>query len=91
MGLNPVVCLNWCHFEGENASVVFEETSGQTYLLDPLRALVLTFFESGMTHAEVKAEVVRQLQEFAPTGNATVLDDLFREFAALGLLEEPDL
>lgn len=91
MELNPVVRLHWCSFESESPCVVFEETSGQTYLVDPLRALMLTLFESGMNDSEVRAEVIQQLQGLVPLGDEGALDDIFREFAALGLVEEPFL
>ncbi len=43
--LNPAVSLHWAHWGSEH--VVFDETSGQTHLMEPLRALVLDLLGDG--------------------------------------------
>lgn len=91
MELNPVVRLHWCVLENESSCVVFEETSGQTYLLDPLRALMLTLFDSGLDHGKVMAEVAQHTQGLVRSGERSVLDDICQEFMALGLVEESAL
>lgn len=91
MELNPAVRLHWCGFEGESSCVVFEETSGQTYLLDPLRSLMLTLFESGMSYFDIRVEIIQQLQGLVQSGDERVLDDILGEFSSLGLVEESAL
>ncbi len=91
MELNPVVRLHWCSFESESSCVVFEETSGQTYLLDPLRALMLTLFESGMGYSDIRFEVLQQLQGLVQSVDESALDEILEEFASLGLVEESAL
>ena len=91
MELNPVVRLHWCSFESEGSCVVFEETSGQTYLLDPLRALMLTLFESGMAYPDIQVEIIQQLQGLIQSGDERILDNILKEFSLLGLVEESAL
>jgi PqqD family protein of HPr-rel-A system len=84
--LNPAVRLHWCSWAGE--CVVFEEASGQTHILDPLRAFVLnSIADSPQTLEELlldisTAIVVEQTEEIERLAQLAL-----REFETLGLLE----
>lgn len=84
--LRPVCCLHWACWSDEY--VVFEEASGQTHQLDPLRAFVLHLLsEEVQTFSGVlQALSVPQLVPHSIHLHAQ-LKTIFIEFEAAGLLE----
>jgi len=84
--LNPVARLYWAGWDNEY--VVFEETSGQTHELDPLRALVLNAAIGGPIHAaSVLADLAADLPEMRAEVSIERLNQIFAEFETVGLFE----
>ena len=84
--LRPVCRLHWACWNDEY--VVFDEASGQTHQLDPIRAFVVQLLsESNQTFCGV----LRALSEPQLVPGAIHLDaqlkTIFTEFEAAGLLE----
>lgn len=85
--VNPACVLHWVSFNDEY--VVFDETSGQTFQLDLLRAFVLNFlgteccsFEAILTEASAVSSV-----EDIPT-LSELLKTVLNELCVHGLVEE---
>lgn len=84
---NPLAALHWQHFDGE--WVIFDEGSGQTFVLDALMAAALMALESG---CRTEAEISQQMRVDLPSsGTEALAEQLVQgmEFLAqLGLVEE---
>ena len=84
--VRPGTRLHWAGWDGEH--VVFNEHSGQTHLLDGVRAFVLHLLcEAPRSPAQLRDELqgALGLSEAAATG--AVLDELLAEFERHGLVE----
>jgi len=84
--VNLKCVLHWVSWNDEY--VVFDESSGQTHLLDPLRAFVLNFLSAGCYPFEV---VLTELTAIPALADSLRLSELLKailsEFGALGLVE----
>jgi PqqD family protein of HPr-rel-A system len=84
--INPAVKLHW-RLCGEDF-VVFEESSGQTHLLEPVRAFLLNAFQEGQQDVGV---IKRKLCEANASCNSEGIEFIFNqiidEFKAIGLIE----
>jgi PqqD family protein of HPr-rel-A system len=84
---NALTALHWQHFEGE--WVIFDEGSGQTFVLDVVIAAALMAVESG---CRSDAEITQQVLADVPLGDASGLAERLAQglefLAQLGLLEE---
>lgn len=84
--VRPVCRLYWACWNDEY--VVFDEASGQTHQLDPVRALVLDLLTEGI---QTFSNVLQALQE-PQLGQGVIhldaqLKTIFIEFETAGLLE----
>jgi len=84
---NPLAALHWQHFDGE--WVIFDEGSGQTFVVDGVMAAALMALESG---CRSDAEIFRQILVDLPDADAPGLADQVAQgmdfLAQLGLVEE---
>jgi PqqD family protein of HPr-rel-A system len=84
--LNPAVKLHWRHWTSE--FVVFEETSGQTHVLDSLRAFVLNSIADFPQTFEQLLLDISAAMDTEKTGEIERLTrTALSEFETLGLLE----
>ena len=84
--IRPSTHLHWAGWDGE--FVVFNEGSGQTHQLDPLRALVLDLLqESPRTWQETLDGVGQALALDAGADAAPALQRMLDEFQRLGLVD----
>ena len=88
--LNSVVDLHWAHWDDEY--VVFDQASGQTHHLDPLRAFVV----NALTEApQDLTGLVSELASFPGLGDAAdlgrTLSGLLNELVTTGLVEADTL
>ena len=84
--LNPVVRLSWVAWNDEY--VVFDETSGQTHQMDPLRAYVLNALDGEAKRFQLLLDEVSGLAE--QLGEAKVselLAQVLQDFETHGLVE----
>ena len=87
--VNGVSNLHWTSWDDE--FMAFDETSGQTHLMDPLRALVLDALSAeGLSFASA----LELLEQSAFLAHTPILMDLLAtilsEFKAAGLVEVSD-
>ena len=84
---NPLVALHWQHFDGD--WVIFDEGSGQTFVVDSVVAATLTAMESGCF---TEAEITRQILVDLPVSEGAALAGQMVQgldfMAQLGLVEE---
>lgn len=87
--LNPLVALYWQHFDGD--WVIYDEGSGQTFVVDALMAAALMALESGCaTEPEIAQQIVADMALSDLTGTAPHLLQMVQglEFMAqMGVLE----
>lgn len=84
--LRPVVKLHWATWDGEY--VVFEESSGQTHLLDAIRALMLDFFIEAPRTTTFFTDFLTQSLEVTSSDATEVVTLALGDFERLGLVEE---
>jgi len=85
--VRPCVCLHWAGWHDEY--VVFDETSGQTHQLDPIRAFTLNaLLECPQSIDSITCDgaMVSVCSDLAHLSH--VLGAVFREFVRCGLVEE---
>lgn len=84
--IHPAIRLHWASWDSEY--VVFDETSGQTYQLDSVRAFILnTLCEGECTFAKIIAEL-SIIEDLAKNPDLTQLtNSILRELCANGLSE----
>lgn len=84
--INPVVKLHWAAWRDQY--VVFDETSGQTHLLDADNALVLDFLADRMVRFDVLVkELALASIIFRDSKVADWLTSVLYEFQKSGLVE----
>lgn len=84
--LNSVVQLRWASWDDEH--VVFDIASGQTHLLDPLRAYVLHSMDNCAVSVEdLWVGMVDSSDAVEATATKRTMDAILSEFLALGLVE----
>lgn len=84
--VRPVCRLHWACWNEE--FVVFDEASGQTHQLDPIRAFVLQLLTEGVQTFQGVSQALSE-PRVAPDANVpdVHLKTIFTEFEAAGLLE----
>jgi PqqD family protein of HPr-rel-A system len=84
--VNPVARLHWVGWDNEY--VVFEETSGQTHELDPLRAFILNAAIVGPVQVQsLLDDLVTEIPSAASDISLELLSKVVEEFETVGLLE----
>lgn len=84
--LNAAVCLHWCNWADEY--VVFEETSGQTHILDTFRAFLLNAVsESPQTCDQLLLDISTVMSTDKSPELEGLVTGALLEFETLGLLE----
>jgi len=84
--INDAVRLHW--HDCDDDFLVFDETSGQTHQLDPVRAFVLNAFSVGPLDFETLLDDLSgALAPNQPANLATTLRDVLHEFESCGLIE----
>ena len=85
--VNPACMLNWVGFNDEY--IVFDETSGQTFQLDMLRAFVLNILGTECCSFEA---ILTEASSVLSVEDLPSLSELFKsvlnEFVVHGLVEE---
>lgn len=82
--LNPLASLSFRYFDGE--WVVFDEGSGQTYVLDPVMAAALMVLEEGALNGQELVEGIAQELSLDQELTLFRLDQVMAQFADFGLV-----
>lgn len=84
--LNPAVRLHWASWDDEY--VVFDEGSGQTHQMDPVRAFILNMLCDDVQNFQNLLNELSSISSIADTSNLKdLLVKILNELGAQGLVE----